>query len=96
MLKPVAELRGFAKTGELSPGASEKITITVSDDELASFDEARSAWVTEPGEYIARLGHSSSDFVENMKFTVKKERVRRVNNILAPVAPVNELNPTKP
>lgn len=93
MIKPERELRGFAKTRGLAPGESEKITITVSDDELASFDESRSAWVTEPGGYLARIGYSSTDYIV-IPFTIKKERVRKVNDILAPVAPVRQLEPT--
>jgi beta-glucosidase len=94
MTKPAAELRGFAKTRDLAPGASEKITITVSDDELASFDETRSAWVTEPGGYTARIGRCSGSYVVNLPFNIKREKVRNVNDILAPVAPLKLMDPT--
>ncbi len=92
--KAPAELKGFAKTGLLAPGESETVSITVPDADLASFDESRSAWVTAKGEYQARLGRHIGSYIASVPFTVKKERVRKVADILAPVVPVKTLNPT--
>lgn len=51
MIKPVKELKGFAKTAELAPGESETVTITVPRKYLASYNEFYNRWDVEPGEY---------------------------------------------
>ena len=94
LLKPAAELRGFAKTRELAPGQAERVSITVADADLASFDQDNSRWVTAAGTYTARLGHHVGDYAVSLPFTVKKERVRTVADILAPVKPVKTITPT--
>lgn len=59
--KPVHELKAFAKTGLLEPGQSETLTMTISPDDLASFDEEERAWVTDGGIYNLTVGASSRD-----------------------------------
>jgi len=49
--KPARVLAAFARTGELAPGESETLTLCADAKSLASFDEARHAFVLEPGEY---------------------------------------------
>ena len=96
--KPAAELRGFAKTRLLAPGESEKITITVPDSELASFNDSLSRWETAAGEYQARLGRASGDYIVSLPFTVKKAVNRPVADILRPVekARTMRMNPAVP
>ncbi|MGN0211664.1 MAG: glycoside hydrolase family 3 C-terminal domain-containing protein [Muribaculaceae bacterium] len=91
MEKPRAELRGFAKTRLLRPGESERVSIEIDDYALASFDGANSRLIAEKGEYKAFFGASVEKIVAEKTFVLKKERTWRVKNILAPVAPVNEL-----
>ena len=93
MLKPVAELRGFEKTRLLQPGESQRVTISVSDDDLASFDDSASAWVTDAGMYTAHLGGYPGDYCAETTFKLNKPKTRKVNNILAPVEPVTTINP---
>lgn len=93
MLKPVAELRGFDKTALLQPGESQRVTISVNDDELASFDQQKSAWVTDAGTYTARIGGHAGNCRSELQFSVPKTKIRKVNNILAPVKPVTTINP---
>ncbi len=93
MLKPVAELRGFEKTRLLQPGESQRVTISVSDNDLASFDDSASAWVTDAGTYTAHLGGHPGDYRAETTFKLNKAKTRKVNNILAPVEPVNTINP---
>lgn len=93
MLKPVAELRGFDKTRLLQPGESQRVTISVADADLASFDEKRSAWVTDAGTYTARIGGQPCSYRTEATFKVPKAVVRKVNDILAPVKPVATINP---
>ena len=96
--KPAAELRGFAKTRELAPGQSERVSISVPDDRLASFDQDNSQWVTAAGTYQARLGRNVGDYIVSVPFTVKKERTRKVADILrpAPVAKTMRMLPIVP
>ncbi|MBP3217886.1 MAG: glycoside hydrolase family 3 protein [Lachnospiraceae bacterium] len=59
--KPARVLCGYAKTGELAPGASEEVVISVPDSAVASYDEKgltgfRSAFVLEAGEYTYYAG----------------------------------------
>lgn len=79
--KPTQELKTFAKTRELKPGEAEVITLTVPAAELASFDEAQSAWVTAPGTYMFKVGASSRDIRASLPAEVEAAK-RPVNSIL--------------
>lgn len=59
--KAYQDLAGFEKTAMLAPGESGNVTVTFKLRELASYDESRSAYILEPGNYIIRLGNNSVD-----------------------------------
>ena len=59
--QPFQSLAGFAKTSEIAPGEKESLQIRFRLSELASYDTARSAYVLEKGDYIVRVGKSSTD-----------------------------------
>ena len=59
--KPVKELKAYGKTGTLKPGESQKVTLKFATADLASFDEAKSAWVVDAGTYRFLFGASSRD-----------------------------------
>ena len=62
--KPYQELKGFAKTGELAPGASETLTIRFPLASMASYCEKCASYVLEPGKYYVRVGvHSRSTHI---------------------------------
>ena len=61
LVRPYQELKGFAKTSLLAPGAAERIEIRIPWRELAVYDESRAAWVIEAGDYVLRMGRSSRD-----------------------------------
>lgn len=61
MEKPVKELKAFTKTQLLQPGEKETVTMTICNESLASFDETKSAWITEKGEYQVIFAASSAD-----------------------------------
>lgn len=96
MKKPSLELKAFAKTRLLPPGASETVRLTIADDDLASFDSDNSQWLTEAGTYEAKLGKSAEDIVLSLPFAVENRQTRKTGNLLAPVAPVNvmEISPS--
>lgn len=57
--RPVKELKGFERVS-LSPGASAKVTFTISFKELA-FYNAEMDYTVEPGEFEVMVGNSSRD-----------------------------------
>lgn len=74
--KPLIELKAFAKTAQLAPGASEQLSFTIPASILASFDEASNQWIVEPGRYSAYISPSSDVFASTpVSFTVSKEIV---------------------
>ena len=81
--KPVQELKAFAKTRELQPGESQTLTITIPVRDLASFDEAKSQWLTEAGTYTFRIGASSRDIRTTASLALK-EYTEKTTNALAP------------
>ena len=86
--KPAFELKGFAKTKELAPGESQTLTINVDSYGLASFNESNSAWETAAGTYKVMIGASAADIRGTAEYRIKKAETWKVNNVLAPVQPV--------
>ena len=70
--KPARELKAFAKTKMLAPGQSETVTMEVSAYEMASFNEATSAWETAAGNYKVLFGASAADIRATVPFSMKK------------------------
>lgn len=90
--KPVKELRSFSKTTLLQPGKKQTVRFTIDKQDLCSFDESRSAWVAEAGDYTIYIGASSKDTKLNTSFILQNELVvKKVNNVLAPVQKITEL-----
>ena len=54
--KEYRKLCGFAKTKELKPGETQKLTVQIPVKNLAAFDEVQSAWILEAGEYGLWVG----------------------------------------
>jgi len=77
MPKPALELKGFAKTRLLAPGASQVLTLTLSPRDLASFDAASSSWKVEAGTYTVKIGASSADLRQSATFTRAAEILDR-------------------
>ena len=90
--KPERELRAFAKTGLLAPGASETVTFRLSASDVASFDPTVSAWVADAGTYTVRVaGSSSADGVHTTVARPKSVIVEPTRHLVAPTAPIAEL-----
>ena len=88
--KPVKELKAYAKTRNLKPGEKETVKLFVKTDDLASFDEAASAWVVSGGEYQFLVGASSQDITATLKADVKGKETK-VHNVLKPQVQMNLL-----
>ena len=93
--KPAFELKGFAKTKTLAPGEAQTLTINVDKYTLASFNEAASAWETAAGTYKVMFGANAADIRGTGEYKLKKAESWKVNNVLAPAQPINELSLTK-
>ncbi len=57
--KPYQELKAFAKTSQLEPGASEIVALELQAEDLASYVPSRAAWILDSGEYWFRVGANS-------------------------------------
>ncbi|MCA9945850.1 MAG: glycoside hydrolase family 3 C-terminal domain-containing protein, partial [Anaerolineales bacterium] len=60
VVRPLQELKAFAKVA-LQPGETKTVQLTLTEQSLAFYDTAQSAWITEPGLFILRVGSSSRD-----------------------------------
>jgi beta-glucosidase len=90
--KPSAELKGFAKTGLLQPGQTEKVTFTITESDLASFNTNSTAWIADAGTYTIKIGASSLNIKQTITFKLAKDVVtEKCNKVLAPQVPISEL-----
>ena len=91
LVKPVFELRSFAKTRELKPGESQTLTMTVDPYTLASFNEETSAWETAAGAYTAHFGASAADIRAAAPFKLAKPFTWSAHRVMLPKEPVQEI-----
>jgi beta-glucosidase len=84
--KPAIELKGFAKTKLLAPGESQTVEIEVSDYELASYDESKSAFVADPGTYTLKFSASAEDVRATAQYRLKKARTWETSDVLHPTS----------
>lgn len=91
MEKPLYELKGFAKTGNLTPGDNEIVTVVIEPYTLASFNDKTSAWETAAGSYTLHFGASSADIRCSLPFKLSKALSWPVQPVLLPPTPINEM-----
>lgn len=89
--KPALELKAFAKTKNLMPGESQTLTMSVSDYDMASFNEASSSWETAAGTYKVHFAASVADIRTTSDYKIRKAKTWEVHNVLAPSEPVKEI-----
>ena len=70
VLRPEKELKGFEKIF-LKPGEAKTVEMQVKVADLAFYDESKTGWNTEAGEYILQLGNSSRNIFQKVKISVK-------------------------
>ena len=88
--KPAKELKAFAKTKNLKPGEQETLTMSITADQLASFDEEASAWVVTEGDYQFLVAASVQDVKATLTAAVKNQQTK-VNDVMKPVVKLNLL-----
>ena len=88
--KPAKELKAYAKTKSLKPGESETLTLSVTAPELASFDEAASAWVVAEGEYQFLVAASAQDIKATLTAPVKSFQTK-AHDVMKPQVKMNLL-----
>jgi beta-glucosidase len=94
--KPTEELKGFAKTNLLKPGAVQTISFTLKARDLASFNTQQSEWIADAGTYSIKIGASSENIRLTTPFQLSKTLiVEKVNKALDPEIVINELKPVK-
>ena len=79
--KPDRELKAFAKTRLLAPGESETLTFKVPAYDLASFNEAASAWETAAGVYGVQFCSSVLDIRAAASFKQKTAKTWPVEDV---------------
>ena len=84
---PARELAAFCKTEEVLPGESAEYTLSFNLDDIRSFDDRTSEWVTEKGAYSLFLGKNVRDALPAGGFEVSEERTQKVPSASAPVIP---------
>jgi beta-glucosidase len=88
--KPAKELKAYAKTKQLKPGESETLTLTIKAADLASFDEAASAWVVAEGEYQFIVAASAQDIKATLTANAKASEIK-ANDVMKPQTQMNLL-----
>ena len=79
--KPAMELKAFGKTELLQPGETDVIRMQFTAEDLASFDEIVSAFVTDKGAYEARFCKDAESVVHSVPFTVPSTKSYPVSNV---------------
>ena len=68
--RPVKELKGFQKVS-LNPGQTRTVTFEITPGMLHYYDDAKGAWVAEPGAFTAYVGVASDDIRGTVEFELK-------------------------
>jgi len=89
--KPAHELKGFAKTKILEPGASQTLTFVINARDLASFNTQSTSWFAEAGTYTVNIGTSEASKLSATFKLAKEIQVEKVNKVMVPKVALNEL-----
>ena len=86
MVKPEKELKAFAKTNLLLPGQSQTVTFTVSNYELASFNQNANRWEAAAGSYAVKFATSSDNVLASALYKLAKLQTWAVSDAFLDVA----------
>ena len=65
--KPIKELKAFAKTNLLQPRQQQTLQMTITPQDLASWNETTHQWQTDNGEYIIHVGNNSANILKKLR-----------------------------
>lgn len=82
--KPARELKSFAKTKELKPGQSETLTMTVTNYDLASYNEATQSWEAPAGKYTLGFAANVEDIRATVVYSLSKMRSTKCHDVMKP------------
>ena len=68
--RPEQELKGFAKTSELSAGATDTLEVNIPVKSLQYWNEKSSQWILEPGSYVIKAGASSRNIKRSVQIKI--------------------------
>jgi len=92
LMKPECELRGFAKTDLLQPGQTQKLSFTITPEDLASYDSDSSSWIAEGGSYTVTAGASSENIKLSARFQLPRDLVvAKAHKLLTPQRELQEI-----
>ena len=97
--KPLRNLAGYRKTGELMPGESEELTISIPLYTIASYDDSGvsgylSSYVLEEGTYTFYAGDQVRDTKEAGSFTLEQtKQLKAHSQALAPMTKFKRMKP---
>lgn len=95
--KPVRNLVAFAKTKVLKPGETQEMILTISKEQLASYDDSgvsghRFCYVMEPGDYAFYIGENVRDAGYAGAVTADSVKViQKCTQAAAPVRPFSRM-----
>ncbi len=79
--KSFVELEGFAKTGVIEPGKSEKVTVSFDVEDMAAYDYVdQGCYVLEKGAYEIKLMNNAHDVLDSFTYDVEDTIVYDENN----------------
>ena len=91
--KPSKELKAFGKTKELKVGETQTLRMSVAKADLASFDNNKSGWIVDSGNYTILLGTSSREIKKTLELNISDPNVEKTNNVLQLQSPIKVLEP---
>lgn len=90
--KPSKELKAFAKTALLEPGASETITLEINPESLASYDDKKHAWILDGGTYALSIAENIASSKLKATLEIEATTVRETEALLVPQKALNTLS----
>lgn len=97
--QPVRKLAGFAKTGVLQPGETQRLEIRIQKAIFAGFDDAgavaKNAFVLEEGLYTVYVGGDVQSGVPVGEYRQKEEIVEQLSEAYAPTRAFRRMRPIR-